>query len=854
MGIKRLLQPAVAVMNRLKYLQKFALFGLLFLLPIVFTLHVVFSEINGEIRDARKERMGIQYTNQIRTLLEHLQIHRGMVNAYLSGDISFKSQIEEERIKVESAIDAVDKVEASLGESLDTKQLWESIKNSWKRLDKNATQMPPKESFQLHTELIQKSFLLHTALIADALNLINHIEDSSGLRLDPEYESYYLMDTILNKLPLLIETVGQARGIGSGISARQEMMEDEKKRLIIFSGQIKSAVEDLRSRTAFFQNFALYAQVHTYIQNYVTVLEGFLNLLDREFIDAARVTIQPADYFRRATVVIDAGFRLYDAEAPVLDGLLKERIRKLTNKKYVVAGFSCLVLLLILYIAIAFYSSILRSVLSLKRTAMRIVRGDLSARVHLETKDELEQVGSAFNQMVVSFGEMLDERRKQEEQIKYMAFFDILTGLPNRALFNDRLQLTLSRAMRSGHMFAVMFLDLDRFKNINDSLGHDAGDQLLRTVADRLRGCLREGDTLSRMGGDEFMLLLPDMREIDEARRAAEKILDQMNVPVTVLGHELVVTASIGISLYPFDGEDQESLVKHADTAMYHAKNQGKNRYQLHDAAMNMKAEERLQLEISLRQALQRGEFILHYQPRMDLAEEKITGMEALIRWRHPQRGLMSPSDFIPIAEETGLIVPIGEWVLRTACAQNKVWQEAGGQKIRVSVNISAVQFQRDDFIDAVRRALDDSVLEPSALELELTESIVMNNAAKVIGQLNLLKRLGVQISIDDFGTGFSSLSYLKHFPIDTLKIDRSFIRDVPRGPKDTAITKTIIALGRRLQLNVVAEGVETEEQLQFLKSRKCAEVQGYLIGRPLSLEEAERMLYQIEPLNILKE
>jgi diguanylate cyclase (GGDEF)-like protein len=392
---------------------------------------------------------------------------------------------------------------------------------------------------------------------------------------------------------------------------------------------------------------------------------------------------------------------------------------------------------------------------------------------------------------------------------------------------------------------AVMFLDLDRFKVINDTLGHEAGDLLLKAVAERLKECLRPGDNVFRMGGDEFLFILTDVRDIDDVRSAAQAILDHFKEPVHINSHEFMISASIGISVYPLDGEELESLVKNADVAMYDAKNRGKNSFRFYEAHMNDKAEERLHIESSLRKALENKEFMLYYQPRFNLASSKIIGMEALVRWQHPDLGLVPPLDFIPLAEESGFIVPLGEWVLRTSCMQCREWQMEEGFPLNISVNISAAQFQREEFVEMVKRILEESLLDPKYLELELTESVVMENGAMAITKLNQLKALGVKISIDDFGTGFSSLSYLKHFPIDSLKIDRSFIKDIPTAPKDSAITKTIIALGRRLSLNVVAEGVETQEQFAFLLSRKCSEVQGYLISKPLPPEEAILLLHE---------
>ncbi len=834
--MRNLLFPAVALMNRLKYLQKFFLIGMLFMLPVGFTMYLLVAEIDKEIDFAKKERAGIEYYKGIRKLLEHLQQHRGMANTILNGDVSFKKKFFTKQAQIEDDIRSIDQIDQRLGIRLNTTEKWHSIKEKWGNLEGKLFDLQPQESFVLHNTLIKENFDLHTIIITDILSLFVHVGNTSSLKLDPGHDSYFLMDTMANKLPLMIETTGQSRGLGTGIAAKKNLTSEEKVQLIILSGMIQSAMNDVKSHMDLFENPQLKIQLQPYIQDNLMATKLFLEVLKNEIIDAQSIQIQPAQFYEMATTAIDSGFKLYDVESPNLDNLLIERIHTLSKRKLYVMGLAGIVFLLISYLFGAFYESVISTVIALKRASVRFTGGDLSARVDLRTKDELQHVGNAFNKMVEAFANMLEERRHYEERIEYHAYYDALTGLPNRILFSDRLKLAIAEALRCRQVLAVMFLDLDRFKVINDTLGHETGDLLLKAVTERLTECLRQSDTVSRMGGDEFLFILPEIGGIDQARIVAKKVLDLLLTPIMVGSHELFISASIGISLYPFDGEDIETLVKNADTAMYVAKNNGRNSYQFYDPDMNAKAKKSLQMENSLRRALERGEFLLYYQPRFDLACGKITGMEALIRWQHPELGLVPPADFIPLAEELGLIVPIGEWVLRTACLQNKDWQEEG---IRISVNISASQFQRDGFIETVKSVLEETSMEPRWLELELTESVIMNNATVAIVKLKQLKELGIQISIDDFGTGFSSLSYLKHFPIDSLKIDRSFIKDIPLAPKDTAITKTIIALGRRLHLNVVAEGVETEEQFEFLSSRKCNEVQGYLISRPLPPDEA---------------
>jgi diguanylate cyclase (GGDEF)-like protein/PAS domain S-box-containing protein len=435
------------------------------------------------------------------------------------------------------------------------------------------------------------------------------------------------------------------------------------------------------------------------------------------------------------------------------------------------------------------------------------------------------------------------ERMSYESQLEHQANYDTLTGLPNRNLLQDRLGQTLAYARRHERELALLFIDLDYFKNINDSLGHNAGDQLLKLVAARLAGSVREGDTVSRQGGDEFVVILSDVAAAEDVTLVTQKILHVMSESFDVDGRELYVTCSIGIALYPKDGKDGQTLLKNADAALYRAKDMGRNNAQFYAAEMNLKAMERLVLENGLRHALERNEFLLHYQPQVDLRSGEINGMEALVRWQHPELGLVSPVSFIPVAEESGLIVALGEWVLRTACAQNKAWQRAGLKPISVAVNLSARQFRQPNLVEVVAGILRETELDPAHLELELTESLVMQNVEATIATLGRFKAMGIKLSIDDFGTGYSSLSYLKRFPIHTLKVDQSFVRDIITNPDDAAIAKAIISMAHDLQLRVIAEGVETEAQKTFLQQCRCDDMQGFFFSKPVPAEAFEVLL-----------
>lgn len=437
----------------------------------------------------------------------------------------------------------------------------------------------------------------------------------------------------------------------------------------------------------------------------------------------------------------------------------------------------------------------------------------------------------------------ITERKEAEERVRHLAHYDALTDLPNRTLFFDRLSQALIQARRDDTKAAVMFIDLDRFKNINDTLGHSVGDLLLQGVAVRLSQCMRQGDSVSRQGGDEFVVLLPEVGQAEDAAVVAQKILNAIAQPFHVEGHELRVSCSIGISFYPNDGDDAETLMKNADTAMYRAKDSGRSNYQFYFSDMNARFLERLAMETSMRRAIEREQFELYYQPQIDVASGAIIGAEALIRWNHPDLGMISPAHFIPLAEESGLIQSIGEWVLRTACKQTAQWQRAGYAPFLVSVNVSARQFRQAGFADQVASALQENDLSASYLELELTESVLMGHTDKNIAILGALKDLGLTIAIDDFGTGYSSLSYLKRLPIDTLKIDRSFVGDLPADKDDAAIVDAVISMAHSLSLKVIAEGVETEQQVDFLRSRKCYLMQGYYFHTPVSAGEFAKLL-----------
>ena len=428
-------------------------------------------------------------------------------------------------------------------------------------------------------------------------------------------------------------------------------------------------------------------------------------------------------------------------------------------------------------------------------------------------------------------------------RVEFLAYHDSLTALPNRSLFNKLLSQAISQARRYDKQLAVAFIDLDRFKQINDTLGHEAGDQLLKEVANRLKGCLRDSDTVARLGGDEFVVLLTELGDKKYAATVAQKIITIIAKPFVLLGQEFRVTASIGISTYPNDGRDEQTLTKNADIAMYQAKEDGKNNFQFYSEKLNANSLERLTLESSLRHALERNEFRLYYQAKRDIANGQITGMEALLRWQHPDLGMVAPMQFIPVAEETGLIVPIGKWVLHTACLQNMAWQKQGLAHLSIAVNLTARQFFDEHLLRDIASILRSTGMEARLLELEIHESLLIQNIEKTLQILTDLKAMGIKIAIDDFGTGYSSLATLQRFPLDTIKIDRSYIRDVATRGEDSTVTEAVIAMGKSLSLTVVAQGVETKEQADFLREHACDELQGFYFNKPMSAHQFTELL-----------
>jgi diguanylate cyclase (GGDEF)-like protein len=548
-------------------------------------------------------------------------------------------------------------------------------------------------------------------------------------------------------------------------------------------------------------------------------------------------------------------------QARILRGTLRLGFDKRPALERVEQLYRRTLLLVIGYLAVSltlagFAGGLLgRSIRRLSDAARRVAGGKSDEALDVPT--DITEVASLTHDLELMRGELVRQRRA----LHSLAYFDGLTGLANRVGLSERLTSALITARERHEKVAVLYVDLDRFKRVNDTLGHDAGDRLLRSVGNRMKACLQENipgiapsaaseispeDAVGRLGGDEFAILLPGITTANNAGAMADRILEALCEPIRIGEHRVYATASIGVAVYPLDGDEPQVLLKNADTAMYHAKQKGKNCFQYYSGAMNVTAATRLELESDLHRALELGQLCLHFQPQTEVESGALTGAEALLRWQHPKRGLIGPGEFIHIAEESGLILEIGEWVIRAACAQLRIWQHKGLPLNRISVNVAARQFEQTSFLSTVKKALEDFGVGRGMLDLEITETSLMTNEAETLERLGGLRDIGVRLSIDDFGTGFSSLSYLKRFAVECLKIDQSFVQDVPENAHNAAIVKAIMALAASLNLDVIAEGVETRRQWQFLRDHGCREMQGYLVSRPLAVDAFEKYVQQM--------
>ena len=558
-----------------------------------------------------------------------------------------------------------------------------------------------------------------------------------------------------------------------------------------------------------------------------------------------RFATTPNDFFILATVAIDKSYaQMYDSLLPAAETLIKARIARAENILLASVGMAFLLFLVVAYFSVGIYYAVTNSIQSLAHSAHAFVNGDLSKRVLINTRDELSRVGDIFNEMADCFSSLLEEYRASESIIWKQANFDALTGLPNRRMFHDRLAQEIKKANRAELKVALLFIDLDKFKEVNDTLGHTMGDILLKEAARRIGSCVRDTDTVARLGGDEFTVILAEIGDIGSVERVVECIQQKLAEPFHLEDKMAYVSGSTGITLYPDDATDMEDMIKNADQAMYAAKNKGHNRFEYFTQSMQQSAQTRLRLTNELRVALAAGQFEVYYQPIVDLATGHVHKAEALVRWQHPERGMVSPDQFIPLAEETGLIIEIGDWVFKEAAQHAKRWMALHNCGLQVSVNVSPIQFRQSGNICKVwLDYLDELGLTGQSITIEITEGLLLEAEESITGMLRSFRNGGIQISIDDFGTGYSSLSYLKKFDIDYLKIDQSFVRNLATDPDDMALSEAIIVMAHKLGLKVIAEGVETDTQCKLLADAGCDYAQGYLFSRPIQAEEFEGLL-----------
>jgi diguanylate cyclase (GGDEF)-like protein len=821
-GVSAVFRPAAAVVGRLRYAQKFAVVGLVLLVPLGLVANAYVSLQRAQIAFSAKERDGVAYLQPLIGLAGLVIQARheavggpgaGLVaptagrTAALGGDLA-----------------RLDHVDARLGPALAVSGDWRAAR----RLVLAAQRTGGRAAVR---------YRAYNTAVDALLGLVVRVGDESNLTLDPDLDTYYLMDTLQFRLPVLLDTAGRSadRAVLAAAAGGQD-----RAALIdlgLASGVLASTRATIGRAVRTVVATTADAAVRGVALGQLGRLDQTTAALDAQLTAAVRtgsvaaVPAAAADPVRAAA----AGFAA--AAGAALDHLLQVRIDRFATRARRVQFGTGAAALLAVYLFVGFYLSVARPIRQIVATLHAVRDGDLSRRVTVDTHDELSYVAAALNDTVA-------QTEIASERLSLQATRDTLTALPNRALALDRLQQALLRSERTGAPMAVLFIDLDRFKIINDSRGHGAGDEVLRAIADRLTGMVRAGDTVARLAGDEFVVISEGLAGTEEAVQLAERIVATLSAPITIRSggeREVTVGASVGIALT--DGAAgllPEDLLRDADVAMYRAKQRGRGRVEVFDDALRIAVEQRLETQDDLRRAIGSGQLRVHYQPIVETGKARVLGVEALVRWQHPSRGLLGAGEFLAVAEETGLIIPLGAEVLAAACRQVAAWRagQPGCEHLHLAVNVSGPQFGHPSFLPAVAAALADSGLAPEALWLEITETSIMADAAVVGSTLTAIRALGVHLAIDDFGTGYSSLAYLRRFPVEMLKIDRSFVAGLGRDREDEAIIAMIISLARTLDLVIVAEGVETAAQLEQLHRLGCHTVQGYYFGYPAAADE----------------
>jgi len=951
-----LFRPAISILNRLSYTKKFTLLWLISLIAIAVMAYSLFTSMVRVIQPSQRQLEGLALIKPILQTMQTIQFHRGVSAAFLSGHEAMQDQ---RAAGEQKAIAAFNAMEEKLPANLASGKNFQEIKSRWNRLLKEHRNLTVAENLASHTVLTEELQALGTSAI-----------DEYSLSMDQELNTFYLIDTAVNKLPHTIEHLGQLRAYGTGTLARKHISEDQKLKINNLLAELDITFKE------FNKTLAKASRHNPSVQESLATISGDITGSVRKItqivtsdILSGRFATSPDAFLEIATTEIDKSYALiYDSLLPTTESLIKKRIAQAKNTLYASTGLALLIFLLVVYLSASIYYAIVGSIQSLTRSASAFAGGNLHERAKLDTRDELMLVGNSFNEMADGFNAMLEARREDEaclrttletamdavvqmnaegiitgwnsqaqkifgwthaeaigrvlsetivppqhreahqrglkhflltgegalinsrieitglhrdghefpvelsighidvmgqssnkcefsafirditqqkeseELIWNQANFDTLTGLPNRHMFHDRLEQEIKKAYRTGLKTALLFIDLDKFKEINDTLGHSMGDTLLKEAAHRIVDCVRDADTVARLGGDEFTVIMTGLENAENAGRVTETILQNLIKPFQ-LGDEIAyISASIGITLYPDDATEIEHLIKNADQAMYAAKNNGRNRFDYFTPSMQEAAQTRLKLINELRVALAANQFRIYYQPILELTANRINKAEALIRWQHPELGMISPAKFIPLAEETGMIVEIGDWVFRESARQLKLWRTLYNTEFQISVNVSPLQIGNTSY-KAWFGYLQELGLPGQSMVIEITEGLLLDADVIVTDKLLDFRDAGIQVAIDDFGTGYSALSYLKKFDIDYLKIDQSFVRDMATNPDDMTLSEAIIVMAHKLGLKVIAEGVETEEQRRLLVGAGCDYAQGYYFSKPVPAEEFEKLL-----------
>ncbi|GEM_PF-3384829 len=814
------------LLSRVAISRRLAIASLLLLLPIALLGYVHVASKIDAIESAQREKVGLDYLAPLGQFMRHMAAHRGLTNVYLRGNRAVMPQIQAATDQIDRTVEQLNAQDARAGKLLKTHERWTELSVAWRSLRAETGRLGPEDSFSRHT-----------ALIGRALELNVYVAETSGLVLVARPETYYLIDATVVRGAALAEKIGHLRGSVSGLVQARVISAAAR---IDIARQVAVVSEDFESferSLAVVYRYAptLKGEIGPSVATTEIKLHRFLGYMEQLSRGEPLVLTAP-ELFDSGTDALNEYNRVKDITDAIFRRTLDRVVANLVRENVMTVTFIVATVLVAFLLAFVSTRSVVGPIVHLTRVVDRLATGDKQARARLT-------LGGEIGHLACQFDKMLDEQQQSEARIRYLATHDDLTKLPNRTMFSELLERTIRSGQRYKRPFALMLIDLDRFKVINDSLGHEAGDILLCEMATRFANAVRESDVVARLGGDEFVVLIQETSNPEQAATVARKLLSAAMKPITILGQEWRVTASIGVCLYPQDGHTEQGLMKNADVAMYQAKEEGKNNFQFYSEKIQVQSLERLTLENQLRSAFEQDQFLLHYQAKVDLTTQRVNGVEALVRWQHPELGMVPPLRFIPIAEETGLIVPLGKWVLRTACRQQMVWRRAGLPAVCMAVNLSPRQFLDPNLLDELAAILRETGMDPADLELEITEGMVTQNVDRAVALLSAIRQMGVRLAVDDFGTGYSSLAQLKRFPINTLKIDRSFIRELPSNNEDRAITEAIIAMGKTLSLTVVAEGVETQEQVAFLRQADCDEMQGYFFSKPVAAEQFAELL-----------